>query len=121
LKNINILSLVQAHSSLKEESFNCYLQYYGIEIRSEELSDLSGLVEELYNLAVEINIFDGFYVGYQIPQIGKEFDLLRFGKDFVVNIELKKTSIEEKINKQLKRNKYYLEYIGKKLYNLCYV
>lgn len=33
--------------------------------------------------------FDGYYVGYAIKQIGKEFDLLRFGDDKILNIELK--------------------------------
>lgn len=60
-------------------------------------------------------------MGYKIPQIGKEFDLLRIGENFLVNIELKSTSTEEKILKQLVRNKYYLSYLCNKIYNICYV
>lgn len=115
--------MVQAHDSLKKSSFDFYLKHYGIGIRCAELEDLKGLVEALYDLTENrnIRIFDGFYLGYKIPQIGKEFDLLRFGKKSVINVELKSTSTEEKIQKQLVRNKYYLSYIEKTIFNLCYV
>lgn len=121
MKNINILSLVQAFVSLKKESFSCYLQHYGIEIKCTEIEDLKSLAAALYDLTEDIGIFDGFYVGYKIPQISKEFDLLRFGTEYIINVELKKTSSKEKVNKQLIRNKYYLSYIEKKIYNFSYV
>lgn len=113
--------MVQARDSLKKSSFDLYLKHYGIEIKRAELEDLKSLVEALYDLKENIRIFDEFYLGYKIPQIGKEFDLLRFGKESVINVELKSTSTEEKIQKQLVRNKYYLSYIGKTIFNLCYV
>ena len=112
---------MQARDSLKKSSFDLYLKHYGIEIKRAELEDLKSLVEALYDLKENIRIFDEFYLGYKIPQIGKEFDLLRFGKESVINVELKSTSTEEKIQKQLVRNKYYLSYIGKTIFNLCYV
>lgn len=121
MKNINILSLVQANNSLEQESFNSFLKFYGIEIKSAEIEDLKGLAKALYFLASNISIFDAFYVGYKIPQIGKEFDLLRFGKKDVINIELKKTCTEEKIKNQLIRNKYYLSFIGRQVYSFTFV
>lgn len=36
-----------------------------------------------------ISHFDGFFVSYTIAQIGKELDLLRFGEEFLLNIEIK--------------------------------
>lgn len=121
LITINILSLVQAFSSLGQESYTNYLQHYGVEIRDREAEDLKILTKSLYNLKGDKSIFDRFYVGYKIPQIGKEFDLLRFGTESVINIELKKTSTEDKILKQLVRNKYYLSYIQQHVYNLSFV
>ncbi len=121
LKNINILSLVQAYSSLRQESYTNFLQYYGIAIRNEEAKDLKVLASILYDLTDDKSIFDKFHVGYKIPQIGKEFDLLRFGDGDVINVELKRTSTEDKIQKQLVRNKYYLSYIEKQIYNLSFV
>jgi len=120
MKNINIVSLVQAHNSLTEESYTNFLSYYDIKIRDEEARDLALLVSVLTDKTSNKNIFNQFYVSYQIPQIGKEFDLLRLGKDFIINVELKKTSTPEKIQKQLKRNKYYLNFIGRQLHNFCF-
>lgn len=113
--------MVQANSSLKQESFNSFLKHYGIEIKSAEIEDLKVLANALYALENKISIFDAFYVGYKIPQIGKEFDLLRFGKKDIINIELKKTSTEEKIKNQLIRNKYYLSFIGRQVYSFTFV
>lgn len=121
MKNINILSLVQAHDSLNKEVFDCFLQHHDIKFRNEELNDLKCLITLLQGLNNDVNIFNGFYVGYKIPQIGKEFDLLRFGNDSVINVELKSTGTEEKIKQQLIKNKCYLSSLGKLLHNLSYV
>lgn len=120
MKSINILSLVQTYSSLQQESYANFLNYYAIKIRNEEVVDLTLLVSILGLQTSNKNIFNQFYVGYQIPQIGKEFDLLRFGKNCIINLELKKTSTKEKILKQLKRNKYYLSFIEKEIHNFCF-
>jgi hypothetical protein len=121
LRSIHILSLVQAYDSLDNDSYVKFLQFYGIEIRNEEAEDLQVLVNILCDLTNNLKIFDQFYVGYKIPQIGKEFDLLRFGSQSVINVELKRTSSEETILEQLVRNKYYLSYIEKDIYNLSFV
>ena len=120
MKNINLLSLTQAYNSLQEVSYESFLNYYGIKIRSEEVVDLTSLVSVLVLQTSNNNIFNQFYVGYQIPQIGKEFDLLRFGKNCIINIDLKKTSTKAIIQKQLKRNKYYLGFIGNVTHNFCF-
>jgi Cdc6-like AAA superfamily ATPase len=121
LKNINIKSLLQAKDTLKIDGFSGFLKHYGIEIKSAEIEDLRSLVNVLHSLECSIKMFDKFYVGYKIPQIGKEFDLLRFGKKSVINLELKKTSTEEKIKKQLTRNRYYLSFIGREVYGFTFV
>ncbi|OIQ95292.1 hypothetical protein GALL_227710 [mine drainage metagenome] len=120
MRNINILSLVQAYSSLQKESYESFLHYHGIKLKNEEVKDLASLVKALSDQSSKKDIFNQFYVGYLIPQIGKEFDLLRFGKESIINIELKKTSTPAKIQKQLKRNKYYLSFIEKKIHNYCF-
>lgn len=120
MKNINILSLVQAYSSLQKESYENFLHYHDIKLKNEEVKDLAILVKALSDQTSKKNIFNQFYVGYLIPQIGKEFDLLRFGKKCIINIELKKTSTPAKIQKQLKRNKYYLSFIGGEVHNYCF-
>lgn len=58
-------------------------------------------------------------MNYQIPQIGKEFDLLRISDKTVINIELKSEAISnDDILKQLERNCYYLSFLKKEIY--CY-
>lgn len=121
MKRVNIKSLLQANESLKEEGFSGFLKHYGVEIKGGEIEDLRGLVNVLDALGLNMRGFDKFYVGYKIPQIGKEFDLLRFGKSCIINIELKRTCTEEKIKKQLLRNRYYLSFIGRRIYTFTYV
>ena len=38
---------------------------------------------------------DGFFFGFHIPQIGKEFDLLKFSQTEVINIEFKSQVVPE--------------------------
>lgn len=52
---------------------------------------------------------DCCYLDYSIPQISKEFDLLRFSKSEILNVEFKSRPIpRQKIEKQLIQNKNYL-------------
>ncbi|MEH6372425.1 ATP-binding protein [Pectobacterium carotovorum] len=121
LKTLNILSLIQAHESLSIDGFNQFMQHYDIDIRKAELQELKKLCKALYCFAYDIHLFSGFRIGYKIPQIGKEFDLLRVNNSTIINIELKRSSTEDKVKKQLIRNKYYLSFTGKKIYNFSYV
>lgn len=54
-------------------------------------------------------------------QIGKEFDLLRFGDNYIINIEIKTESSIDKIFKQQQKNKYYLEFLDKEIYIYTYI
>ncbi|WCE94576.1 DNA/RNA helicase domain-containing protein [Acidithiobacillus ferriphilus] len=120
MRYINILSLVEAYRHLDGEVYKKYLKHHGICLKNEEIEDLESLLESMHS-ASNMNDFNWFFVGYKIPQIGKEFDLLRFGRDSIINLELKSASTPENINKQLKRNRYYLSYMGKEVHNLTYV
>lgn len=121
LKRVNLQSLLHAKDSLKEDGFKSFLKHYGIEIKGAEIEDLRGLAEALSAIGCGIGALDRFYVGYKIPQIGKEFDLLRFGRECIINIELKSNCPEDKIKKQLKRNKYYLSFIGRDVHAFTFV
>ena len=121
MKNINILSLVQAKNSLVPKNYQNFLAHYDIEIKDDEVRDLKSLIDNLNNNNEIKIIFNQFYVGFKIPQVAKEFDLLRFGKESIINIELKSSSTESKITKQLKQNRYYLKFINKKVYNFSFV
>ncbi len=126
MKSINLLSLVQAKNSLDPDIYSNFLNHYSIGIKEQEVGDLEILInclkeakgsgdfnDNFYDFRSKNIIFDKFYVGYKIPQISKEFDLLRFGTKCLINIELKRKGNENIILKQLKQNKHYLNVIKK--------
>lgn len=120
-KPISLLSLTQAKTSLSETAFENFKNYHHLKFRSGEVDDLADLVSCLIKSGCLISDFENFFVGYQIPQIGKEFDLLRIGSESIINIELKKTGNEKAIEKQLTQNSYYLSFAGLKTYHYTYL
>lgn len=120
MKDINLISLVQAASSLNEDCFTRYYQHHGIGIKSDEVEVLKNFIKRLSYECVDKRIFNHFFVGYCIPQISKEFDLLRIGDDYIVNIELKRECTNEKIKEQLVKNRYYLKFLNEKIFNFTY-
>lgn len=108
-------------TSLGEGVFDSYLNYNSIEIKKSELKDLEKFTQTITGVGANARDFDEFYIGYKIPQIGKEFDLLSFGQETILNIELKSDSTAQKIKAQLLRNKYYLSFIGRKIFAFAFV
>lgn len=130
MKTINLKNLVDSYKSLKTETLPSYLGFYGIELAEKgknlglsttELDCMTSFIDFFKTIQDSISLLDNFFVGYRIPQIGKEFDLLRFNKANIVNIELKSEASEDKILKQLKRNRYYLQFLDKEVSLFTYV
>lgn len=121
MREINLISLLDAYQKLEPEIFATYLDYYSISLKKSELIDLSKLVSEIKQLNQKVNIFDNYFIGYKIPQISKEFDLLRIDIDTVLNIEIKQKSTTDKIQKQLERNMYYLSFLKKEIHCFTYI
>lgn len=123
MKNVNILSIIEAYRNLSSALFTKLLDSYGIvsAIKDYELEGLEALVDGLLKTKDEFSIVDNYYLGYSIPQIGKEFDLLRFGNDCIVNIEIKTRSSPDKILRQQEKNRYYLSFLGKSLHIYTYI
>ena len=130
MKTINLKNLVDSYKNLSGETLSSYLGFYGIELAEKgkncglsanELGCMTSFIELFKTTHDSISLLDNFFVGYMIPQIGKEFDLLRFNKANVVNIELKSKASEDKILKQLKRNRYYLQFLDKEVSLFTYV
>ncbi|MFQ9977099.1 DNA/RNA helicase domain-containing protein [Clostridium cadaveris] len=121
MKEINLISLCDAKHALDLEGWENYLNRFMLKIKDNEMQDLIKFVRELYVCNNQMNNFNGYYVGYIIPQISKQFDLLRFGDDTILNIELKSQNTGEKILRQLKENKYYLQSIADNIYNFTYI
>lgn len=121
MKETNIISIVQAQENLNPIQCEDYFKYLGINPKSSELNDLKLLISQIEITYSDIKVFDKYYFGYTIPQIGKEFDLLRFGENYTINIELKSKDTGRKIFSQLERNEYYLSFLKEKVYCFTFV
>ena len=97
---------VECHSSGKTEI---------CKIHEHEIKSLRIIVDNLIAAGASLEMLDGFFYGYRIPHIGKEFDLLKFTSTECLNIELKSQAVPlRQVLLQLKKNKYYLAHLGKK-------
>ncbi len=121
MRTIHLLSLIQAKCNLEPKIYERFLSLHDIQFKDQEVDDLNALIKLIKLLQYDCAIFDKFYVGYKIPQIGKEFDLLRIGTKTVINIELKSESSSDKAKKQLIKNAYYLSHINKKVYCFSFI
>lgn len=122
MKPINLVSLVQLNKTGDLSNFKGFLELNSIEFGDREISGVELLIDILNKSTnfIPYNIYDGFYVGYKIPQIGKEFDLLRFGKNYCINIEIKSEIDINKIREQLVKNKYYLKFSCLKFFYISF-
>ena len=92
-------------------------------VKKEEIITLKSFLSELLSRKIQMSYLDNFIYGFSIPQISKEFDLLKIYENGpVINIELKSRMIDEKkIEYQLKKNQYYLSHFKKKIISFTYV
>lgn len=127
MKSINISSVIEAYRKLDKELFQKLMGSYGIivdnikGIKDYELDGIEALIKNILQINDNISIVNHYYLGYSIPQIGKEFDLLRFGDNYIINIEIKSESTINKILKQQEKNKYYLSFLGKDIHIYTYI
>lgn len=125
MKAVNLYLLTRN----KDKDF--YTQYENVlsgrseplRVREHEFGNLIHLVELLWGRGVTVGELEGFYYGYSIRQIGKEFDLLKIHKNnAVLNIELKSQDVAgDKIKRQLLKNRYYLGCLASELHLFTFV
>lgn len=94
-------------------------------LKKHEIRNMHSFCSIMASQNCTIGHLDGFFVSYTIAQIDKEMDLLRFGYEYILNIEikseLKKAQKELRILKQMKENYYYLKFLGKPIRIFTYV
>ena len=113
MKNVNILSIIEAYRKLNNTLFQKLMNSYGIisGIKDYELNGIESFVNELLKIKNSITIVNNYYLGYSIPQIGKEFDLLRFGDNYIINIEIKtESSTRPATHSAIRQNHSYCRY-----------
>ncbi len=105
LRPINLRTVI-SESLSKSDTYTKYMKYLDINFSQRETECIASLLSKLDD-TVDLS---EFFVGFKIPQINKEFDLLRFYPERILNIELKNGQISDQdIKKQLVKNLYYLE------------
>lgn len=88
---------------LSEDLVKKYLKLE--DLKEQEKTTINRLCNEIKSTYFHHHFFENYYLNYQIPQIGKEFDLLRIGTELVINIELKSEKIDDAdILKQINTN-----------------
>lgn len=122
---LNIFALTRK-TTLSFEQYEHILSHREKVLRDNvaEQNSLLELVNELCRNNLDACKFNGFFFGYSIPQIGKEFDLLKISgsKDVILNIELKsEMKPEDELKKQLQMNRYYLSHITKNILSFSFV
>lgn len=123
MKTRNLISVYQGAAAI--ESLELTVEKKFKILKSHEIRNLRSFCDIMGSNGCKISNFDGFYVGYSIGQIGKEFDFLRFGDTLTINIEIKSelkvAKKEEKILTQMRINYYYLKFLGRGLKIFTYV
>ena len=110
--SLSDISKLSNNPSLSE----AYVRYVSglgntLSYRHQEIMDIKALLDVL---SMEQCDEDGFIYSYTVPQLNKEFDLLKISADTCVNIELKSSTVsQEKMTKQLIQNQHYLRLLNK--------
>lgn len=113
-KIFSLLDMVKLHdnSSLSEP----YIRYLcGLneehQYRHQEVLDVRCLINDI---AVAEKKLEGFLYGYVVPQLNKEFDLLKITSSSCLNVELKSEIVSAiRIKRQLEQNLHYLKLLNK--------
>ena len=92
-----------------------------LKMRKWEWESMRDLTDQMEAHMPEIARLRFFY-SFQIPRLGKEFDLLQIKEDQILNIELKSGAVsDEAIRRQLLQNRYYLSVLGKPIRSYTYI
>ncbi|MBU5481585.1 AAA family ATPase [Blautia sp. MSJ-19] len=123
MKSISIYTITreQTIDSVQKLERQLSGREYFLKIRDWELESMKALVKKLGEYMPDVYTLCFFY-SFQIPRLGKEFDLLQIKEEQIVNIELKSGVVsDEAIRKQLIQNRYYLSVLGKPIQSYTYI
>ena len=81
----------------------------------DEIKIIKRIVDIFFEKRADDFVYENWFYSFTIPNISKEFDLLKIGSDNkIINIEIKSNRVENyKIEKQLRQNIEYLSHIHK--------
>ncbi len=115
MKPRNLISVFQGDAAIELVGAKVDKQFKIL--KKHEIRNLSSFCSIMSENGCSMRHYEDFFVGYTIAQIGKEFDLLRFGREYNLNIEIKSelkvAQKEKKILDQMRKNFYYLKFLHK--------
>ncbi|MDO4543238.1 MAG: DUF2075 domain-containing protein [Clostridia bacterium] len=113
--NLYIISRMREEASFNRVERHASGKGASSKTKVHEIESLKRLTDKLVcEHGLEATELDGFFLGYNIPQIGKEFDLLKFNERKCLNIEYKSQAVPmEQVRRQLLKNRHYLAHLGK--------
>lgn len=121
-KLVSLIDMVKlSHNPELSEAYIRYLCDLNNEkqYRHQEIKDIKSLLSYIPLPETKLS---GFIYGYDVPQLNREFDLLKITETCCLNIELKSVDItKEKIRKQLLQNRHYLKLLDKELFLFTYI
>lgn len=123
MKPLNIFALTRNTDSgdLRRLERQLSKRSYFLRVKDWEISGLRELSDRLMEVPDNYEKLFFFY-SFQIPKLGKEFDLLQITEDSVLNIELKSGEVtDEKVRNQLLLNRQYLALLGKTMHSYTYI
>ena len=123
MKPISIYAITREQdlSSLQKLEQHLSGRQHPLPIKAWELETMKALVTNLETHMSDIYSLRLYY-SFQIPHLGKEFDLLQIKEDQILNIELKSGAVsDEAIRKQLLQNRYYLSALRRSIVSFTYI
>lgn len=123
MKSISVYALTRNQNLSNVQKLERQLsgRAYFLKVREWELDSMKAFVKELETHMEEVYALRFFY-SFQIPRLGKEFDLLQIREEQIVNVELKSGVVsDEALRKQLLQNRYYLAVQGKTIRSYTYI
>lgn len=123
MKSVSIYALTRKQNLSNLSRLECHLSERDrpLKVRAWEINSMRALVDRLEKYMPEVYRLRLFY-SFQIPRLGKEFDLLQVKKNQIVNIELKSGAVsEDAIRRQLIQNRYYLSILGRPVRSYTYI
>lgn len=124
MKAVNLFLLTLDVPEAIHQDYECALsgREKPIRFRREEIDIIREMIHVFIRHHASQNAYEGWFYSFTIPQVGKEFDLLRITGSSVVNLELKSQAVDEsKIEKQLIQNRYYLGHLKKEIFSFTLV
>ncbi len=126
MKPVNLYLFTRPSFEITDD-FSTYEQHFSdrekrLRYNDREYKSLKRLVNLLGRQNLDLKKLDGFYYSFSIPQIAKEFDLLKISDSYILNIELKSEEVDEdRIKNQLVQNRHYLSSQGKSIIQFAYI